>query len=558
MRKYIYTLRSDILEKVISNYIDYITNPCHEWRQYVLPTMVGGVIYNDGEGIKPMPLVRRSNLEKGITEEIYNLPKPRYETAKADIVAVVDMLYRRCLTGANENGYFTLSSKYLKRASGNYLYIIKTLCRMLILDANYYVSDGKYDKALYLIRDESIFHLQLTSSIGESARKSILKIDEYSEKEHKERIQKVIDATSESFVERYNKALSKLTINKEEATRYVNAQYAAEEEKLSRKSRLHTIAKLTNGIYRKEIRSIDDNGRIYHIGTELQRDMKQFTNIRFTLDCKNSHPFLFSYLLLSYHINGGIDTDEEFKDKEYHFVLREVMKYLKGNSGIYNHYMFSDFVRKTFENSKLGKRKLAKTEKMVASLETVPADVWKYVHDVSEGRIWDMFVDAFNEDRAVVKQKVFASVMYSYATAREKTPKEENAKWVKMFSELYPSVYEAINSIKKSLHQQCKDKGRTAELKHPHTVKVGKFTVTYTKKDEILLPLLLMRLESKIFTQILTKLFNKRVLCFGIHDAVAVLKSCLSEDDIKKVMMEVYREYGLIPTLSVDYYPANG
>ena len=37
MRKYINTLRSELLEQVIENYIAYITNPCHEWRQELAP-----------------------------------------------------------------------------------------------------------------------------------------------------------------------------------------------------------------------------------------------------------------------------------------------------------------------------------------------------------------------------------------------------------------------------------------------------------------------------------------------------------------------------------------
>ena len=69
-----------------------------------------------------------------------------------------------------------------------------------------------------------------------------------------------------------------------------------------------------------------------------------------------------------------------------------------------------------------------------------------------------------------------------------------------------------------------------------------------------MLPLMLMKLESKIFTQILTKLFNKRICCFGIHDAVAVINSKFSVEDIKAIMLNVYSDYGLIPTLSVDYY----
>lgn len=30
MRKYVYTLKSDLLEKVIDNYIDYVSNPLNK------------------------------------------------------------------------------------------------------------------------------------------------------------------------------------------------------------------------------------------------------------------------------------------------------------------------------------------------------------------------------------------------------------------------------------------------------------------------------------------------------------------------------------------------
>ena len=216
--------------------------------------------------------------------------------------------------------------------------------------------------------------------------------------------------------------------------------------------------------------------------------------------------------------------------------------------------MFSDFFRKTLDNKKLAKSELAKTEKILQKFEGVQPDVWQYVYDVSEGKIWDMFVAAFNEDRTKVKQNVFGSVMYSYVSKREKKLDEDRAKWVNMFKTLYPTIFQAIYEIKKSLHEQCEEKGMVKELKHPYIVKVGNYTISYTQKDEILLPMLLMKLESKIFTNILTKLFNKRIVCFGIHDAVAVIKSKLSVEEIEQIMMDNYKEYGLIPTLSVDHY----
>ena len=436
-------------------------------------------------------------------------------------------------------------------ASNNYAYIIHTLFKMLIINVSpNYTEEGQYDRTLYCIKDESLFHLQATTTLNKAATKGIQRIDEYSDKKHEEEIQNAIKATSPQFVERYNKALSKLTINKDEATSYVKSTYSIETDIQKKNKRLYTIQKIDNKDYKKEIRAIDDNGRIYHIGTELQRDIKRFTNIEFSIDCKNSHPFLFSYLLFRYITQGKINIDERYNDEKSHLVLYCLMLFLKENKGIYNHYMFSDFLHKTLKTKKLAKSELAKIEKTLPALENVQRDVWQYIYDVSEGKIWDMFVDAFDEDRTTVKQNVFGSVMYSYVSKREKKLDGDRAKWVNMFS-----VFQSINEIKQSLHEQCREKGMVKLLKHPYEVEINNHIISFTQKDEVLLPMLLMKLESKIFINILTKLFNKRITCFGIHDAVAVIKSKLTENEIKAIMMKEYSVYGLIPTLSTDYYP---
>ena len=555
MRKYVYTLKSDLLEKVIANYIDYVSNPFNKWRQFISPQVDGKVIYNHGEGIKPMPLKKLNNLQELREEVIDNLPKPRYETAKSDIIAVVDILYHCHLNNGNDNGYFTISSQYLKMASNNYAYIIHTLFKMLIINVSpNYTEEGQYDRTLYCIKDESLFHLQATTTLNKAATKGIQRIDEYSDRKHEEEIQNAIKATSPQFVERYNKALSKLKINKDEASTYIKSTYSIETDIQKKSKRLYTIQKIDNKDYKKEIRAIDDNGRIYHIGTELQRDIKRFTNIEFSIDCKNSHPFLFSYVLFRYITQGNIGIEERFNDELFHCVLFSLMKFIKENKGIYNHYMFSDFLGKTLKTKKLEKSELAKIEKTLPALENVQRDVWQYIYDVSEGKIWDMFVDAFDEDRTTVKQNVFGSVMYSYVSKREKKLDGDRAKWVNMFKSLYPSVFQSINEIKQSLHEQCKEKGMVKLLKHPHEVEINNYIISFTHKDEVLLPMLLMKLESKIFINILTKLFNKRITCFGIHDAVAVIKSKLTENEIKAIMMKEYSVYGLIPTLSTDYY----
>ena len=81
---------------------------------------------------------------------------------------------------------------------------------------------------------------------------------------------------------------------------------------------------------------------------------------------------------------------------------------------------------------------------------------------------------------------------------------------------------------------------------------------TIGTKDEgkKVLSWLLMRVESRIFTNILQKLFNKRgLVVISIHDAIVVLKdNNIGEEKIKEIMIEEYAKYGLIPTLSVDRY----
>ncbi len=46
-----------------------------------------------------------------------------------------------------------------------------------------------------------------------------------------------------------------------------------------------------------EIFRIDDNNRIYHVLTLLKRELKQYLNILYSFDCKNSHPLLFNYFI---------------------------------------------------------------------------------------------------------------------------------------------------------------------------------------------------------------------------------------------------------------------
>lgn len=73
------------------------------------------------------------------------------------------------------------------------------------------------------------------------------------------------------------------------------------------------------------------------------------------------------------------------------------------------------------------------------------------------------------------------------------------------------------------------------------------------EKDAIQLPHKMMQLESQIFTEILTRLFKKRgVKVVGIHDAVAIIDNSVEPEKVQEVMMKVFGEFGVIPTLLVE------
>lgn len=74
------------------------------------------------------------------------------------------------------------------------------------------------------------------------------------------------------------------------------------------------------------------------------------------------------------------------------------------------------------------------------------------------------------------------------------------------------------------------------------------------KKDKIQLAHKLMQIESKIFQRILSKLYKEEgFIGVGIHDAIAVFdESIISSDVVKEIMRQVYFEFGLCPTFSVE------
>lgn len=262
----------------------------------------------------------------------------------------------------------------------------------------------------------------------------------------------------------------------------------------------------------RRITSVDKNKRIYSLLTATPRLMKYFLNISFSADIHNSHPLLFNKILSEYY---GISF--ELLDKVYGLIDNRRSEVL---DVLYNrpHYV-RQYLLKVLNISNDSDNVFYK----------VPKDVWEYVIITSLGLFWDVFIprenNTYNELlRSDVKVLLFSEVFYS------KTMTTRCKVFAKMFKKRFPNVYKVVEEQKKGL---AKDKR----------------TVLSNR---------MMALESELFQEVLTLLYNKRYKVVSIHDAVVVLdvpsnKTCTAEL-VKDVINKVYRKNGLHPDVSIDYY----
>ena len=166
-------------------------------------------------------------------------------------------------------------------------------------------------------------------------------------------------------------------------------------------------------------------------------------------------------------------------------------------------------------------------------IKEIPLDVIRYIYLVSVGKFWDEILPDLNEPtngityniiRQDVKVIMFAQVFYG------KQLTSRGQEYAKIFKEEFPKVYSIILSFKRGL-----DKNERTVLTHK-----------------------LMALESRLFREILRRLYELNYAVISIHDAVVVLDVKENNDCtptvVKEVIEKVYNELGLIPDCSVDYY----
>ena len=415
---------------------------------------------------------------------------------------------------------FSLSASILKSVIGHeYKTVLETLIEMGYLrkGSDFLTDDVKKDR-YYTIGEYSTMYTLVCNGIVkvESTNRAIIKYKAKTKEEY-EKLKSMaaaeVDARyGRSFREHYILSLRKIRIEDEKGLySYIDNQVSSDHNKY------YYYKFVVEALKDKEksINRIDNNGRIYHCLTNLERELKQYLNIDYMLDCKNSHPLLFCYFIFQ-HYNIPVDSAYNLMDR--------IKISFPPNVLIHN---VGEKLRKALNFNNIEINHLARLQD----------DELEYIFLTSTGQLWDSITARHpDKDRNQIKVQMFQEVFYS------NTPIAYHWKeYAIEFKKQFPSVYRLIGLWKKShlskeITEYLSDRGLI----------VAKPTASLSAA--------MMHLEAQIFTTILKRLFAKRWNALHIHDCIVIPKdgnkNHPTRAQVEVIMADVYRSFGLCPTFA--------
>lgn len=472
------------IDNIVDRYIEIITTP--------------KAIVND-------KIVMAVRIEDCVVpdETIMVKSKPNRSILYHKFLFLLNLIITKCIR-SKENS-IQLNSTRLEDVLGNdYCYMLDTLHDMKIIYLSAYYEVGKYCRPIKLlnwnIKKETlpnikvIKYLDKWKALTQKAKSSYNKIEiipSFNDKGElilNQKDKRKISKEDIDFIENYNNVLSYLNMkySKEDSIDYVNSLFSSHDNHryYYYLNCIEEYSKNKNKIY-----SIDEQDRIYHCLTSLPKKLKPLFNIKYQLDIANSHPLLFSRILINkYKIDNSI---------------LKIIYNIKREEYIDNIHCTTEFFCKILNNNYIG----------------VPIDIIKYIYVCSKGMIWDDFTTLFSEyTRDEVKVRAFKEIFYPKNNI---TPFTE---FGKKFIEEYPNVYKTIREIKKVER----------------------------------LPLLMMKIESRIMRRILSVCFTNGWKVVNIHDALVILDVVDNNNAdplvFKKIINDIYRRYMLHPTIHYEEF----
>ena len=439
-----------------------------------------------------------------------------------------DTIIRRA-NAKQDNKSFTLSSTILSKTMGEeYKSMLKILIEMGYIEMgdgqggageHWYYEWGAHSH-LYTMKDVEVYSLyEQNATIRKYKDSTIERIKDYK----LNHIYPYIDEKyGESFRERYITSLNYFFIQDKEGFEAYLRDNGYDKEESSAYVYFQDV-KFKLEQKEKDIYKVDSNGRMYHVLTNLSRDVKKYLNIDFSLDCKNSHPILFNYFIYLYH-SISIKSSYNISTFLYSNIDRNKVSFTFSKSSSKLIHNVSDYLRNELINNNIEIKSVAKLKD----------DELVYIYLTSIGRLWDDVRESHPEyTRQEIKTLFFEQVLYSRSKTFYHKP------FASEFAKMFPNVYELICRWKKPTENQDIE----AYMKEQHL---------YAKKDYASLSIAMMNLEAQIFTTILKRMYAKRWNAVHIHDCIVVPitgnKNQPTEEPVREIMADVYKDFGLRPT----------
>lgn len=404
-------------------------------------------------------------------------PCPRKNMLIPKYMFLIHLIIEKC--SADKDGFAYLpTSKYEPIFGRQFYEMLHTLEDMKIISMGYY-QNGVNSRPITL----NDWHIE---EVDTKNRKVIELAKEVEKKTKSERAEYIAD---DDFSVKYNASLEQLSLNHEKAMEYTNNKL----DKYTHRYNyyLHSISHFTKD--RMRIISVDKNGRIYHPLTNFPRDLKQFTNIHYSIDVHNSHPLMVNHYLINYYnINKDIIkiiNEIEIGNINNHNECKQLCKDLKQNK------LWKDMVK------------------------GIPSDVLLYIITTSKGIFWDILSKLTGVDRHEIKGNSFQEIYYG------RNRSTRGKAFGKVFVELYPHVWSVLRKLKKAddglANTMMQVEARI--MKDILNALYGKGYMVASIHDAVIVPICE---ENKDF----------------------------DKDVAVSLMKKVYARYGLYPTLDVEDY----
>lgn len=499
-----------------------------EWkRDAIIPT--ADLMFRMGKISREEYETRRATERRIEAGEIVHIEQKRGVLKNKDRIIekcqyLQDALIRRAFA-KKDTMSFSLSSSMLKAVVGpEYKSMLDTFREMgyLVIGSDFKTDAVKKDR-LYTQGEHSTIYTLKCEEITrvKCVNQRIIKYKEKTKAEY-EKMKAMASADAdyrygESFSRHYIVSLRKICIEDGKGMLgYIREQVKKDHDKF------HYYRFVVEALKDKDksINRVDKAGRIYHCLTNLERELKQYLNIDYMLDCKNSHPLLFNYFVFMHY---GIPSTSSYA----------IMSFIKENVSMSTDSELSYY-------HKVGKniRKLLNINNIEnQSVALLRDDELEYIYLTCTGQLWDIITARHpDKDRNEVKVQMFQEVFYS------NTPYANHWKeYAVEFKKQFPSVYKKIGQWK-----NCPMAEEVKEYMHSRKL--------YVENPTTALSIAMMNLEAQIFTGILKRLYAKRWNAIHIHDCIVIPKDGNANhptiDQVRSIMEDVYKDFGLCPTLA--------